>query len=206
MLSNLSPVVKNKPVIITATIAVVGWIYRAVDAAGNLEFLLLKLNMNEDVARFLGSDRAIDVFVALSMIALIGSLLYAANRIGRPSRVPGLAVGNATEFDLAKIRRVTRQRFINERVILDGHSYANCEFINVTFVYNGTGPFEMMNNNVTSNFKVTTESDAVKYTLALAKGLGLLKPEVPILGVDKSTPLPDVESPIYNGEQGKEIG
>lgn len=35
--------------------------------------------------------------------------------------------------------------FINERVLLDGHSYTNCTFQNVRLIYNGTAPFDLVN-------------------------------------------------------------
>ena len=64
-----------------ATVLSVGsLVYKAVDAAGNAEFLLQKLGLNEDAAEFLGSSRGIDFVVAVSFIALVVSLLYQVNR------------------------------------------------------------------------------------------------------------------------------
>jgi hypothetical protein len=82
MSPTLSPILKDKPVIISAILTILSLIYKLIDAAGNAEFLLQKLGLNEDAARFLGSGRAIDVFVAVSLLALVLSLLYYANRQG----------------------------------------------------------------------------------------------------------------------------
>ena len=54
--------------------------YKAVDAAGNAEFILQKFGLTEDAAKFLGSSRGIDFVVAISFIALVVSLLYQVNR------------------------------------------------------------------------------------------------------------------------------
>jgi hypothetical protein len=62
---NLSPVINTKSVIITSILTVLSLIYKAVDAASNVEFLLLKLNVHPKFAEFLGSARTIDIFVAL---------------------------------------------------------------------------------------------------------------------------------------------
>src|SRR5690606_18731809 len=40
---------------------------------------------------------------------------------------------------------ISRKKFQNEKVPLDGHRYQNCEFENVSLVYGGK-PFEMHNN------------------------------------------------------------
>ena len=38
--------------------------------------------------------------------------------------------------------------FRNEKVVLDEHSYSNCKFYNVTFVYNGTTAIQFNNNEI----------------------------------------------------------
>jgi len=76
----LPPIAKSKSVMITGAISILSLVYKAVDAAGNAEFLWQKVGLNQSVAQFLGSPRAIDFMVAVSMITLVLSLLYQANR------------------------------------------------------------------------------------------------------------------------------
>ena len=44
-------------------------------------------------------------------------------------------------------RTVSDKHFVNERVVIDRKSFINCEFRNVTLVYNGTGPFDFINSH-----------------------------------------------------------
>jgi len=43
---------------------------------------------------------------------------------------------------------VVGKTFRNEKVVLDGYSYSNCKFYNVTFVYNGTTSIQLSNNEI----------------------------------------------------------
>ncbi len=63
--------------------------------------------------------------------------------------------------------------FRNERVVLDGHSYAHCTFANVTFVYNGTTPVQLSNNHIQGCW-VTSDTPAVIGAWALLRGLGFV--------------------------------
>ncbi len=43
-----------------------------------------------------------------------------------------------------KKKQVIGKTFQNERIELDGYSYRNCEFIDVTFVYKGETPYDLI--------------------------------------------------------------
>lgn len=66
----------------------------------------------------------------------------------------------------------------NERVVLDGYSYSNCEFYNVTFVYNGTTPIQLSNNKVLGGMVLASDNQAVTGALMMATGFGLMKDDV----------------------------
>lgn len=80
MANKLAPIVTSKPVMLTTGLSIVSLIYKAIDAAGNMEFLLQKIGINEEAAKFLGSSRGIDFLVAVSLLALVISLIYQVNR------------------------------------------------------------------------------------------------------------------------------
>lgn len=69
---------------------------------------------------------------------------------------------------------VSKEKFINERIILDGKSYIDCEFENVTFVFNGTAPFSLMNNKFNGRIQVASDNPAISGSFALLRGLGYL--------------------------------
>jgi hypothetical protein len=72
---------------------------------------------------------------------------------------------------------VMGKHFANERVLLDGFSYSNCVFTNVTFVYNGTTAVQFSHNEV-HGFRVASDNAAVEGSLMFARGFGLLKEEI----------------------------
>jgi hypothetical protein len=62
---------------------------------------------------------------------------------------------------------VINKTFTNEQVILDGHSYQHCTFTNVTFVYNGTTPFQFSNNNIYGLVNMKSDNPSVTATFEL---------------------------------------
>jgi hypothetical protein len=71
-----TPVLKSKSVIITFLLTVLSLIYRLIDAAGNVEFMLQKIGVDERVAKFLGSSRGIDFLMTGSLLALVLIVAY----------------------------------------------------------------------------------------------------------------------------------
>jgi len=101
------PITKSKSVIITGALSIFSLLYKAVDAAGNAEFVWQKLGLSENAARFLGSPHAIDFMVAISLLGLVVSLLYQTNRnmaLGVPEAP--VAAGNAKTQAPTENRRV----------------------------------------------------------------------------------------------------
>ncbi len=79
----------------------------------------------------------------------------------------------------AHLIQVRDKVFINEKVLLDGHSYRYCKFTNVKFVYNGTAPSEIT-NSVFEGRIIATENPAVDSTICVLRGLGFIKEEIAI--------------------------
>lgn len=91
---------------------------------------------------------------------------------------------------------VKNRKFTNEQVVLDGHSFSDCTFTNVSFVYNGTNKFDFQHNTVKGNVLIKSENRAVTHTIEFLKGWGFMKDNVPVLDQDEQ-PLKHLESPIY---------
>jgi hypothetical protein len=69
---------------------------------------------------------------------------------------------------------VSKKKFANERILLDGHSYRECTFDNVTFGFNGTRPFGFMRNTVNGTMRFASDNPAVSGAFTLLRGFGVL--------------------------------
>jgi hypothetical protein len=77
------------------------------------------------------------------------------------------------ETPRGELKRVVRQNFMNEVVLLDGMSYEDCSFDHVTFSYNGTTGFEFRHNKVNGPSKIDSNNPSIEGTVVfLIKGLG----------------------------------
>jgi hypothetical protein len=70
---------------------------------------------------------------------------------------------------------VIGKTYRNERVILDGHAYTNCNFYSVTFVYNGTTSIVFAHNSIINGMMFSSDNPSVLMTTVALKGLGYLK-------------------------------
>lgn len=68
----------------------------------------------------------------------------------------------------SQLESVFEKRFVNEVVVLDGHSYVNCIFENVTFEFNG-GNFAFVNNTAAGVRFKSKNKDINSAISALAK-------------------------------------
>src|ERR1700730_7033664 len=73
---------------------------------------------------------------------------------------------------------VSGRIFQNEKVPLDGYYYSNCDFHNITFVYNGTTPIRLNNNHVFGDLNFSTNNLAISGMVTLLRGLDALKPDI----------------------------
>ena len=96
--------------------------------------------------------------------------------------------------DMSKLKSVRGRVYINEEVPLDGFDYRNCTFTNVTFVYQGTGVFNVSSNTISGTRLIKSGSAAVMSTVALLKGLGILRADFPVMDSNKQ-PIIGVEAP-----------
>ncbi len=74
----------------------------------------------------------------------------------------------------AQLELVTDRWYQNEKVTLDGYRYRNCTFTNVTFVYNGTKPFEFSYNTVEGPITLTTQNIGLWQYLLFLNAAGII--------------------------------
>jgi hypothetical protein len=124
----------------------------------------------------------------LLLVLIFSSLAMSGIGWYRISRLPRFS------DDMSNFKVVTHQKFKNETVPLDGIEYIDCDFENVTFVFQGTTPVYLKNNRLTGSIWVQSGNGSVTSTAALLKGLGWLKPDVPLVGPEKN-PIVGIEAP-----------
>lgn len=77
---------------------------------------------------------------------------------------------------MLNLKVVERKKFANQEVPLDGYSYYDCVFDNVTFLFNGE-PSQLINVKVLNYARVKTFDDRVRGTFTLLKSLKILRPD-----------------------------
>jgi hypothetical protein len=77
-----------------------------------------------------------------------------------------------------KLIAVMNKAFVNQRVLLDGYIYSKCKFENVTLVYNGEGPFALVEVTFQGLYGISSDSPNIQRILKLMKDMGYLKEEV----------------------------
>lgn len=65
---------------------------------------------------------------------------------------------------------VEGKTFRNERVLLDGFHYADCTFINPTFVYNGEKPFRMRHPTIEGSINLEARTPPLQGLLQILRG------------------------------------
>ena len=73
--------------------------------------------------------------------------------------------------------RIVGRKFANERVVLDGRSFFDCDFTNVTMVYNGTTAIQLRDNRLHGVIRYDTNNPAVVGTILMLFAMKELRPE-----------------------------
>jgi len=74
---------------------------------------------------------------------------------------------------------IAGKKFRNEKVVLDAMRYINCEFKNVSLIYNGTTPIQFERNTM-AGFWLRSDNEAIQNAWALLKGIGMLRDDMQI--------------------------
>jgi hypothetical protein len=81
--------------------------------------------------------------------------------------------------------RIANKTFTNETVDFDGKRFDHCTFVNVTYLYKGTGPIQCNDCTFSGSMKVVLGSDAASGTGFFLKMLGEIKGNIPFRRFDK---------------------
>jgi hypothetical protein len=73
--------------------------------------------------------------------------------------------------------RIVGKKFANERVVLDGRSFLDCDFTNVTMVYNGTTAIQLRGNRLHGAIRYDTDNPAVVGTILMLHAMKDLRPD-----------------------------
>jgi hypothetical protein len=73
--------------------------------------------------------------------------------------------------------RIVGKKFSNQRVLLDGRSFLDCEFSNVTLVYNGTTPIQLRNNRIRGAIRYDSDNPAVVATILMLNAMREFRPD-----------------------------
>lgn len=85
----------------------------------------------------------------------------------------------------APTNQVIGRHFKREKVYLDDTAYLNCEFDEVTFIYNGTGPISLSDNKI-GHFTISTDNPALRDFGGLLYALRALS--IPLIDVNTGKP------------------
>jgi hypothetical protein len=80
-------------------------------------------------------------------------------------------------------RHIFRQHYKNESVELDGKEFVECTFVNVKFIYNGSGPVNMINclyglKGQPNPISMSTQNPAIYAVIALLSATKMLNGEL----------------------------
>lgn len=92
----------------------------------------------------------------------------------------------AWKGDVAPTKIVRGKFFANEKVPVDDTTFYDCTFTNVTFVYDGTAPFQMNDSSIVGTYAFESNNPSIQATGLLLSGIGMLK--VPLRDPDTNKP------------------
>jgi hypothetical protein len=98
---------------------------------------------------------------------------------GGPTAVEHLSISPQHSKETKALTSVIGKSFKNQKVVLDGFSYSDCSFENITFEYSG-GTFALTHNHISGGMLFSTKNEAIDAFIQLINAFGFLK--IPVLG------------------------
>ena len=102
--------------------------------------------------------------LVLIVVATVILLMRHMGWVG-PRVAPRVSGPNAAWSDA--LETIHRRTYTNEHVVLDGKRFNECEFVNVSFVYHGTGPFRFDASKTAGAIELITDVKAINAYHAL---------------------------------------
>jgi len=93
-------------------------------------------------------------------------------------------------WDGYKKTEVVGKVFRNERVPVDGMSYVNCRFSNVTFVYNATAPFSFIGGEVSGPVSLHNDNAPMQSAMEFLRAFHVIREDMQFEDGSTIRPLP----------------
>jgi hypothetical protein len=108
--------------------------------------------------------------LGLGLIGLVLVVLWHTGwlRFGRPTAT------DLTRFQSDQIETISNKRFTNEVVVIDGKSFYQCSFHNVTLLFHGVARYDFVLPAFTGSLNLESDNQAVLAFMELAEGLKTL--------------------------------
>jgi len=107
------------------------------------------------------------LFGAIVLLSNWALIAVALGWVGEPKQ-------KFTWVDEPVTETIAGKHYFNERVVLDGKSFKDCYFTNVTFVFNGTKPFSLTDSHFIGRPVATSENPVVMGSFVFLRGLAVL--------------------------------
>lgn len=110
--------------------------------------------------------------IAVTLVVAFSPILFEKKSLITPN-----AAAELSEQDIIKkfnLKVFHGETFMNREVIVDGHAFFGCRFVNVTFLYEGSTPLIMGLNQFHGTRYVKTNSEAATAVIALAYATGII--------------------------------
>ena len=95
------------------------------------------------------------------------------------SKTPAQVDTLASAWKATNKTPVIGKSFVNQEVPLDGFSYSDCTFRNVTLVFNGDAPFDLTNNTIEGVY-IRSANPALNGLIQLLIELKMIDPRIRI--------------------------
>jgi hypothetical protein len=147
------------------------WAKDVLDNVGRALLLLLLVGVGAVSYRF-SNPWIITAVGALLVFTVLGEGAYREWHKARTKQ-------SDIDWDAPKTP-VLGQTFSNTRVPLDGYSYSQCKFVNVTFVFEGRKPFDLAGNTMVNPLFDFSAAPVARVAVDLLEKLGYIRaPESP---------------------------
>ena len=157
-----------------------------------MDWLIEQLGKEWAVIRQVPVSAVITVVVCFLLAFLVNRWIY-GERIDRAtvlmnyykkerslsSKTPAQVDTLASAWKATNKTPVIGKSFVNQEVPLDGFSYSDCTFRNVTLVFNGDAPFDLTNNTIEGVY-IRSANPALNGLIQLLIELKMIDPRIRI--------------------------
>jgi hypothetical protein len=109
----------------------------------------------------------------IGLVVFATTLVIYDHLIGSNQQAKTVPLGWATY----QKQQIVSKSFNNEKIIVDGKSFISCSFKNVTFEYNATAPFDIINSSLDGQLLLDTTSPPIATFILFLKEFNFINPK-----------------------------